>query len=84
MSFLFLLDLFTYLFIYLFVFLFCLFVCSLVYLFHLDIDECLTGTDNCPSNSICLNTPGSFSCQCITGFKLIGGICVGMRFSRLF
>ncbi|PKU34989.1 fibulin-1 isoform x2 [Limosa lapponica baueri] len=37
-----------------------------------DIDECETGTHNCPPDFICQNTPGSFRCrpklQCMSGF----------------
>ena len=27
-----------------------------------DIDECITGLDNCPENSNCRNLDGNFSC----------------------
>ncbi|XP_078000540.1 protein kinase C-binding protein NELL1-like [Glandiceps talaboti] len=33
-----------------------------------DIDECASGTHGCHSNSECINLPGSFYCQCKTGY----------------
>lgn len=33
-----------------------------------DIDECEVGLSNCGYNSICINTIGSFTCQCKNGF----------------
>ena len=34
-----------------------------------DINECNTNNGNCVSNSVCINSPGSFECgQCIRGF----------------
>ena len=35
----------------------------------LDIDECVEGQAMCPSNSRCLNSPGSFQCECVNGYK---------------
>jgi len=32
-----------------------------------DLDECVLGTDNCDINGTCINTPGSFFCQCDDG-----------------
>ena len=29
-----------------------------------DIDECVRGLDDCSPNAACVNTPGSFTCQC--------------------
>lgn len=46
----------------------------------LDINECDTWDSVCPlPNSLCLNTPGSFSCVCLPGFYWsdIGSVCVG-------
>ena len=34
--------------------------------------KCLLDTHDCSDNSICINTPGGFSCDCIVGFELIG------------
>ena len=33
-----------------------------VIILAVDIDECLTETDSCQSDEICINAPGSFSC----------------------
>ena len=35
-----------------------------------DINECREGLDTCPSmSSICVNTPGSYRCDCRRGFR---------------
>ena len=36
----------------------------------IDIDECDLSTDNC--DQVCLNTIGSFSCDCGSGYDLDG------------
>jgi len=41
-----------------------------------DIDECALSTHNCPENSVCKNTDGSFDCECLLGFVLDGQDCV--------
>ena len=38
-------------------------------------DECSQNTDNCDTNAICSNTPGSFVCQCEEGFSGDGISC---------
>ena len=43
----------------------------------IDIDECSASTDNCDTNAYCLNTPGSFLCECNSGFTGNGTICEG-------
>lgn len=53
-----------------------------------DIDECETGTHNCPPDFICQNTPGSFRCrpklQCMSGFIQDAlGNCIGKACSYL-
>ena len=43
-----------------------------------DVDECNDDTADCPSNSICINTRGSFECPCERGYTMTGEACVGM------
>ena len=56
-------------------------------LFHPDIDECTVETDDC--SQICINTVGSFDCDCNTGFVLDsdGSTCNGeyyMKHTHMF
>ena len=63
----------------------CMYVCSRyvavksLYLlsFTIDIDECLTDTHNCSSNALCSNTPGNYTCECVTGYTGDGFNCTG-------
>ena len=43
-----------------------------------DINECTEGTHNCnePLRATCVNTPGSFVCQCNHGFYWNGVNCL--------
>ncbi|XP_028408891.1 uncharacterized protein LOC114531487 [Dendronephthya gigantea] len=41
-----------------------------------DIDECSLNTHHCASNSYCVNTHGSFSCECKKGFTGNNVTCV--------
>ena len=40
-----------------------------------DIDECALATYTCPPNRVCLNGPGSYQCQCPTGYFSLNGDC---------
>lgn len=40
-----------------------------------DIDECLHGTSTCSSNANCVNTQGSYHCQCADGYHGDGINC---------
>lgn len=43
-----------------------------------DIDECGNGDNLCQRNADCINSPGSYRCECAAGFKLSpNGACVG-------
>ena len=52
------------------------FIVSIIYLL-IDIDECATGGHNCTQNQRCVNRPGSFICECVSGYRLLNGICEG-------
>uniref|UniRef100_F7AID1 Fibropellin-3-like n=1 Tax=Ciona intestinalis TaxID=7719 RepID=F7AID1_CIOIN len=40
-----------------------------------DIHECGMPGIDCPVNSVCSNTVGSFVCRCVSGYTLVDGIC---------
>ena len=41
-----------------------------------DVDECRLGTDDCHPNARCINTIGSYRCECNPGYAGDGRICV--------
>ena len=43
----------------------------------LDIDECSTGVHNCAENQQCVNKPGDYQCECVSGYELLNGNCEG-------
>ena len=46
-----------------------------------DINECKNGTHDCDQdNGTCLNTPGSYTCQCKPGYAGNGRHCSGISY----
>jgi len=45
--------------------------------FFEDINECSYNNGNCESNSNCVNTLGSYTCQCVAGWTGNEGSCYG-------
>ena len=43
----------------------------------LDIDECSVGSVNCGPGGECINSNGSFTCQCQEGYQKSGNNCIG-------
>ena len=44
----------------------------------LDIDECDEKSDKCSKNATCIDTKGSYKCQCKHGFHGDGYNCTGI------
>ena len=42
-----------------------------------DVNECITGVNNCNANADCNNTEGSFECTCKPGYSGNGVDCTG-------
>ncbi|EJW71149.1 hypothetical protein WUBG_17943, partial [Wuchereria bancrofti] len=43
-------------------------------------DECVENRHSCdPSNSICVNTVGGYTCVCSLGYEGVGGVCVDVN-----
>ena len=42
-----------------------------------DVDECNMNTDSCTDLQLCINTPGSFKCECKQGYRMENEICKG-------
>ena len=49
-------------------------------IFLSDIDECLTGANNCSDNATCTDTNGGYNCTCKRGFEGDGLTCFGECF----
>ena len=45
---------------------------------YTDIDEC-GSADVCPQDSTCVNTDGSFECNCNDGYSMSGDLCEGEK-----
>ncbi|XP_076445181.1 protein kinase C-binding protein NELL1-like isoform X2 [Babylonia areolata] len=52
---------------------------------ELDIDECALGVSSCRGNSVCINEPGWYHCDCLQGFHSIwpdnhyGSLCLDVN-----
>ena len=57
---------------------------TLILLFHVDIDECTQGLDNCSENAVCTNTVGSYTCTCSIGFVGDGTSCIGEIYTNIY
>ena len=56
-----------------------LFQSNITLFFHPDVDECSGGTHDCSSpEETCMNTVGSFTCECSNGYVQDGATCIGM------
>lgn len=60
-------------------FLVCFQLRSFVYVLLSDIDECSLKTDDCSDLANCINTDGSYLCECIAGYTGEGGSCTGNK-----
>jgi len=49
-----------------------------------DMNECSTGVHECQSNAKCVNTIGSYRCECSEGFEGNGMFCEGLIRNNLF
>ena len=43
----------------------------------LDIDECIGGLHSCAETATCLNSDGSYKCECNAGYSGNGSTCNG-------
>lgn len=41
-----------------------------------DINECVEGLNACGQLQTCINTPGSYRCECPTGYRMLGSQCI--------
>ena len=61
-----------------------MYICYCCFIYHYlntkhyaDIDECSTDVHNCTQNQQCVNRPGDYECECVSGYELVNGICEG-------
>ena len=48
-----------------------------------EVDECTLGTHTCDTNSKCINTVGSYNCECYIGYNGDGYNCTGKYYKVL-
>ena len=54
-------------------------ICLVLFVYNLDIDECITGNHDCDVNANCTNTVGGHNCTCKEGFAGDGRSCSGIN-----
>ena len=55
-----------------------------IYIHCIDINECFKHTHNCATNENCINTIGSFLCECSSGYEWDeNDACVGQFITLL-
>ena len=53
------------------------------YFFNLDIDECQNENTDCQNFAHCINSQGSYNCECNDGYKLEGQSCIGKLYANI-
>lgn len=56
-------------------------ILKLFIMFWTDIDECELDMHDCQPSQECINTVGTYTCQCPDGYNKIGIECVGKKSS---
>ena len=56
-------------------------ICTVLCAVYTDIDECENKTI-CENNARCINTEGSFFCECVDGFNRDGTVCISELIER--
>ena len=60
------------------------FTASMIVLSTTDnVDECAQSLHDCDTNATCINSVGSYSCQCNAGFQGDGRSCIGWLVSSI-
>ena len=55
-----------------------------LYSVFLDIDECVSGENNCHNDyATCFNTIGNFTCSCNSGYRGDGVNCQGKKMTKI-
>nr|XP_006817984.1 PREDICTED: signal peptide, CUB domain, EGF-like 2 [Saccoglossus kowalevskii] len=51
---------------------------TIILIRNTDVDECELGVHNCHTHAVCQNTPNSFRCSCLNGYRGNGVVCSDM------
>ena len=55
-----------------------------MYVFLIDIDECILDIDRCDERAICTNILGAYNCTCEVGYSGDGFNCTGFSWKIIF